>query len=202
MIAYIKGTLLQKSERSCVVLTTSGVGYDIFMGEQAMGRLGKIGEETELYIQTIVREDVLALYGFFSWEQREVFGILIGVPKLGPKTALAMLACFEPGELALRVAEEDIHALTRVPGIGLKSAKRILLDLKDKLKGFQTVQTTVRPSPRNGLYDDTLGGLLALGYTDREAEPVVRQLLETESDLDVGGAIRMALKLLSKSSGM
>ena len=200
MIAYVRGTLLQKSERSCVVLTSSGVGYDIFMGEQALGRLGKLGEETELYIQTIVREDVLALYGFFSWEQRELFAVLIGVPKLGPKTALAMLACFEPGELASRVADEDTHALTRVPGIGLKSAKRILLDLKDKLKGFQTVQATVRPSVRSSLYEDTLGGLLALGYTEREAEPVVKQILETESDLDVGGAIRMALKLLSKSS--
>lgn len=200
MIAYVRGTLLQKSERSCVVLTSSGVGYDIFMGEQALGRLGKLGEETELYIQTIVREDVLALYGFFSWEQRELFAVLIGVPKLGPKTALAMLACFEPGELASRVADEDTHALTRVPGIGLKSAKRILLDLKDKLKGFQTVQTTARPSVRSSLYEDTLGGLLALGYTEREAEPVVKQILETEPDLDVGGAIRMALKLLSKSA--
>ncbi len=200
MIAYVKGTLLRKGERSCVVLTSSGVGYDVFMSGQNLGRLGAQGSEIEVYVQTIVREDLLALYGFLSWDEREIFAVLIGVPKLGPKTALAMLTCFEPGELASRVAEEDVHALTRVPGIGPKSAKRIVLDLKDKLKGFQTVQKTPRARAQDGLYEDTLGGLLALGYTEREAEPVVQEILGSDSDLDVGASIRMALKLLSKSS--
>ena len=201
MIAYVKGTVLRKGDNACVVLTASGVGYDVFMSGQNLGRLGAVGTEVELYVQTIVREDLLALYGFLSWDEREIFAVLIGVPKLGPKTALAMLTCFEPAELALKAAEEDIHALTRVPGIGPKSAKRIALDLKDKLKRFLTVQPmTPRVSVQNGLYEDILGGLLALGYTEREAEPVARQILESESDLDVGAAIRMALQLLSKSS--
>ena len=200
MIAYIKGTLLQKKDSGCVVLTDSGVGYEIGMSSQAVARLGEPGIEVSLYTYTIVREDVLALYGFATWEERELFGILIGVPKLGPKTAMAMLACFEPGDLAAKVAAEDAHALTRVPGIGAKSAKRIVLDLKDKLSGFTTVVSAPTPVPESRVFDDTLGGLFALGYSEREASPVVRKVLENESDLDVGGAIRAALKLLSSAA--
>ncbi len=203
MIAYIKGILLQKKESGCVVLTNAGIGYEIGMSSQAVARLGDIASEVALYTHTIVREDVLALYGFATWEERELFGILIGVPKLGPKTAMGMLACFEPGELAARVTAEDVHALTRVPGIGAKSAKRIVLDLKDKLAGFaSSAAPAPLTTPENLLFEDTLGGLLSLGYSEREAAPIVHKVLEDEPDLDVGGAIRVALKLLaSKASG-
>ena len=201
MIASIKGILLQKMENGCVVLTDSGVGYEVGMGPQAVARLGNTGGEIALYIQTIVREDALALYGFATWEERELFRILIGVPKLGPKTAMAMLSCFEPGDLAAKVAADDVHALTRVPGIGAKSAKRIVLDLKDKLSGFTTMTASrTMPGSGNRIFDDTLGGLFALGYSEREASPVVHKVLQDEPDLDVGGAIRAALKLLSSAA--
>ncbi|GAU07442.1 Holliday junction branch migration protein RuvA [Desulfoplanes formicivorans] len=201
MIAYLKGIVLQKMESGCVVLTDSGVGYEVGMSAQAVTRLGNAGDEVALYVQTIVREDALALYGFATWEERELFRILIGVPKLGPKTAMAMLSCFEPGDLAAKVAADDVHALTRVPGIGAKSAKRIVLDLKDKLSGFTSLAATrAVPVTANRIFDDTLGGLFALGYSEREASPVVRKVLEEEPDLDVGGAIRAALKLLSSAA--
>jgi Holliday junction DNA helicase RuvA len=200
MIAYIAGTLLQKTANRCVVLTESGVGYEVGMGAQTVARLGDAGTPVSLYIQTIVREDALALYGFSTWEERELFGILVGVPKLGPKTAMAMLACFEPEDLAAKVAADDVHALTRVPGIGMKSAKRIVLDLKDKLATFVTLSATPSFVSGNQVFEDTLGGLFALGYSEREAAPVVRTILEQEPDLDVGGAIRNALKLLSSAA--
>jgi Holliday junction DNA helicase RuvA len=200
MIAYITGTLLQKTASRCVVLTESGVGYEVGMGAQTVARLGDIGTPVSLYIQTIVREDALALYGFSTWDERELFGILVGVPKLGPKTAMAMLACFEPEDLAAKVAADDVHALTRVPGIGMKSAKRIVLDLKDKLATFVTLSATPSFVSGNQVFEDTLGGLFALGYSEREAAPVVRTILEQEPDLDVGGAIRNALKLLSSAA--
>jgi Holliday junction DNA helicase RuvA len=200
MIAYIAGTLLQKTANRCVVLTESGVGYEVGMGAQTVARLGDAGTPVSLYIQTIVREDALALYGFSTWEERELFGILVGVPKLGPKTAMAMLACFEPEDLAAKVAADDVHALTRVPGIGMKSAKRIVLDLKDKLATFVTLSATPSFVSGNQVFEDTLGGLFALGYSEREAAPVVRTILEQEPDLDVGGAIRSALKLLSSAA--
>lgn len=201
MIAYIKGILLQKMESGCVVLTDAGIGYEVGMSAQAVARLGNTGDELALYVQTIVREDAFALYGFATWEERELFRILIGVPKLGPKTAMAMLSCFEPGDLVAKVAADDVHALTRVPGIGTKSAKRIVLDLKDKLSGFTTM--TIPKTPKvaaNRIFDDTLGGLFALGYSEREAAPVVHKVLQEEPDLDVGGAIRAALKLLSSAA--
>ncbi|WP_462325362.1 Holliday junction branch migration protein RuvA [Desulfoplanes sp.] len=200
MIAYIKGMLLQKKENGCVVLTESGVGYGVGMSGQAVARLGDIGTPVSLYIQTIVREDVLALYGFSTWEERELFGVLIGVPKLGPKTAMTMLAFFEPGELVAKVAADDVHALTRVPGIGAKSAKRIVLDLKDKLSGFTAVAVAPTSVPESRVFEDTLGGLFALGYSEREASPVVCKVLEDDPDLDVAGAIRVALKLLSSAA--
>ncbi|MGX9366635.1 Holliday junction branch migration protein RuvA [Desulfoplanes sp. PS50] len=200
MIAYIAGTLLQKTANRCVVLTESGVGYEVGMGAQTVARLGDAGTPVSLYIQTIVREDALALYGFSTWDERELFGILVGVPKLGPKTAMAMLACFEPEDLAAKVAADDVHALTRVPGIGMKSAKRIVLDLKDKLATFVTLSATPSFVSGNQVFEDTLGGLFALGYSEREAAPVVRTILEQEPDLDVGGAIRNALKLLSSAA--
>jgi Holliday junction DNA helicase RuvA len=165
-----------------------------------VARLGDAGTPVSLYIQTIVREDALALYGFSTWDERELFGILVGVPKLGPKTAMAMLACFEPEDLAAKVAADDVHALTRVPGIGMKSAKRIVLDLKDKLATFVTLSATPSFVSGNQVFEDTLGGLFALGYSEREAAPVVRTILEQEPDLDVGGAIRNALKLLSSAA--
>ncbi|PIE69049.1 MAG: Holliday junction branch migration protein RuvA [Deltaproteobacteria bacterium] len=202
MIACIKGTLLQKKETGCVILTASGVGYEIGMSPQSLARLGDIATDVSLYTQTIVREDVLALYGFVTWEERELFGILIGIPKLGPKTAMAMLACFEPSELVASVAAEDVHALTRVPGIGIKSAQRIVLDLKDKLAGFTAMTPAPSPAPGSLLVEDTLGGLLSLGYSEREARPVVHKVLEDEPDLDVGGAIRVALKLLSSKASV
>ncbi len=200
MIAYIAGTLLQKTASRCVVLTESGVGYEVGMGTQTVARLGEIGTPVSLYIQTIVREDALALYGFSTWDERELFGILVGVPKLGPKTAMAMLACFDPEDLAAKVAADDVHALTRVPGIGMKSAKRIVLDLKDQLATFVTLSATPSFVSGNQVFEDTLGGLFALGYSEREAAPVVRTILEQEPDLDVGGAIRNALKLLSSAA--
>jgi Holliday junction DNA helicase RuvA len=111
-----------------------------------------------------------------------------------------MLACFEPEDLAAKVAADDVQALTRVPGIGMKSAKRIVLDLKDKLATFVTMSSSPSFVSGNRVFEDTLGGLFALGYSEREAAPVVRTILEQEPDLDVGGAIRSALKLLSSAA--
>ncbi|MDP3430739.1 MAG: Holliday junction branch migration protein RuvA, partial [Desulfomicrobium sp.] len=133
MIAYLEGTALRRDEESCVLLTAGGVGYQLHQTTDGLASLPGVGDTARLFVHTLVREDALILFAFASWEERQAFVILLGAPKLGPKTALAMLGCYSPAELAACIAKEDVAALTRVPGIGAKTAKRLLLDLKDKL---------------------------------------------------------------------
>lgn len=121
---------------------------------------------------------------------------LLGAPKLGPKTALAMLGCYSPAELAACIAKEDVAALTRVPGIGAKTAKRLLLDLKDKLVSFPSLLPG-RTAPAPTASADCAGGARVLGYGRHEVDEVVRVVFEKEPDLDAGSAIRQALKIFA-----
>lgn len=193
MIAYIEGTLLSLELDSCVLLTRGGVGYEVFLSTRSRAALPAPGEEVRLFTYTLVREDALTLFGFVSREERGTFGILLGVPKLGPKTALALLGVFSPQELAACVAREDAHGLARTPGIGLKTAKRLVLDLKDKLSGQNTAMSALPDIPASAR-DDALAALLSLGYARQEAEDALKRVFEETPDLDTGGAIRRALK--------
>ncbi|NCC25452.1 MAG: Holliday junction branch migration protein RuvA [Deltaproteobacteria bacterium] len=201
MIALVRGTLVETTERSCVVLTGGGVGYEIFLTETERLRLPDSGQEVAFFTQTVVREDSLDLYGFASWEERRAFSILLGVPKLGPRTALAMLAHFRPSELAELAAREDTHSLTKVPGIGAKSARRIILDLRDRLQPFLNPdhESGQRTESHGGVLSDTVSALISLGYSQAEAAPTVRAILDAEPDLDVAAALRHALKTLSRA---
>ncbi|WP_457571867.1 Holliday junction branch migration protein RuvA [Desulfovulcanus sp.] len=199
MIAYLKGKLIFKGEKSCLITTAGGVGYEVFLSGRGMQELPDTGQELEVYIYTVVREDTLDLYGFFTREERETFSTLLSIPKLGPKLALAVLNCFSPPQLSQLVAREDEKALTAVPGIGAKSARRILLDLKDKLQLIPTVATTKpRITSSASVFDDAVAALVSLGYSAQEVTPVVAEILEQESDLDVAATIRQALKKMSK----
>ncbi len=196
MIAYLEGTVLHHDEDSCVVLTQGGVGYKVFLTTRGLSALPSTGETARLFVHTLVREDALALFGFASWEEQRTFSTLLSAPKLGPKTALAMLGVFTPSELAGCVVKEDAASLARVPGIGLKTAKRLVLDLKDKMSASGA---TLSPSPSAPVsaYADTVSALLSLGYGRQEAEDVTRQVFENDADLDTGSAIRQALKLFA-----
>jgi Holliday junction DNA helicase RuvA len=193
MIAYLEGTVLRRDEESCVLLTAGGVGYQVFVTIDGLGRLPGAGETARLFVHTLVREDALTLYGFLSWEERQAFVTLLGAPKLGPRTALAMLGCYAPAELATCIAREDVAALTRVPGIGAKTAKRLLLDLKDKLV-VQAPLVSGRTAPALSAAGDCAAALVSLGYSRHEVDDVVRAVFEQEPDLDTGSAIRQALK--------
>jgi Holliday junction DNA helicase RuvA len=152
-----------------------------------------------LYVVPVIREDAFSLYGFPSLAERETFAVLISVPKLGPRTGLAMLSSFTPEQLAATVAREDVRALTAVPGIGAKTARRILLDLKDRLASLD-LDLSGPGGPVSGppsVFEDTLGGLVALGYSENEASAAAESVLGEENDLDAGTAIRRALRILS-----
>lgn len=197
MIAYLEGTILRRDEESCVLLTAGGVGYQVHLTTRGLSSLGGGGEESvRLFIHTLVREDALVLYGFPAWEERQAFVTLLGAPKLGPRTALAMLGCYDPAELAGCIAREDVAALTRVPGIGAKTARRLLLDLKDKLVA-QPSLAPGRVAPKASAASDCAAALVSLGYGRHEVDDVVKTVFEKEPDLDAGSAIRQALKIFA-----
>ena len=202
MILFLAGSLRGVTERSCLALTPGGVGYEVFLTKRHLAALPGIGGQVEFFIKTVVREDAIDLFGFPSMEEREIFSLLLTVHQLGPKISLAVLSTFDPRHLMRLVAREDIRALTSVPGIGNKTATRLLLDLKDKLAKMQPVdeasvpEETVRPH----LLQDLLGTLLHLGYKESQAEAALREVLSLEPDLDAEGAIRSALRLLSKAN--
>lgn len=195
MIAYIRGQVVSIAEKSCIILTGSGLGYEVFLTSRNMGELPGSSEDVELFVSTVIREDAFDLYGFFTQEERETFNVLLNTPKLGPKTALAVLGVFSPDRLKDVVAAEDERMLAQVPGIGLKSARRILIDLKDRLKfvvsGRISAKGRVQMPP---VKEDVLAGLTSLGYSSVEVSHILDDVLEKEPDLDVSSAIRAVLR--------
>ena len=139
MIAYIKGKLEMKMT-GYVVIDVGGVGYKVFMSETGIEDLGNIGETVKVHTYYRVREDDISIYGFNTLEELKMFELLLGVSGVGARTALAMLETCSPSEFAMAVVTEDVKVLTEIPGIGPKSAKRIILELKDKIKKEQEVE--------------------------------------------------------------
>lgn len=202
MIAYIEGRLAEISENSAVVITASGVGYEVFMPGHTLSRLPERGAMTALYTEHVVREDAQELFGFETWDERQTFVILTSISKVGARTALAMLSIFRPDDLRRLVFEEDANSLTRVPGIGKKTAQHVFLELKYKLKVGDAPGAATGSGDRPGsVYRDTLAGLAGLGYTEEESSALVKGILHAEPDLDVSGALRASLKALAKGRG-
>ena len=199
MIAYVEGRLAEVMEDACLVVTGGGVGYEIAMPGHFLSRLPAKGEQLFCYTVTVVREDALELYGFATWDERQTFITLTSISRIGAKTALSILTVFRPDDLRELVAGDDVASLTRVPGIGKKTAQQLFLELKYKLKMDDTV---VLPSMSLGAGNvvarDGVAGLVNLGYAEEEAARVVKAVLNDEPDLDVGGLLRAALKALGK----
>ena len=133
MFEYISGKLAYKME-GYVIVDVNGIGYKIFMSKISIDKLGNIGENVKIHTYLKVREDDMSLFGFITYEELSMFELLISVSGVGAKTAISMLACIEPSKFALAVITNDIKTLTKIPGVGAKSAQRIVLELKDKLK--------------------------------------------------------------------
>lgn len=195
MIAFVRGRLLRLLDKSCLVLTPSGLGYEIFLSARGMAGMPGKDEEVELYTLTVVREDALDLYGFMTPEERETFNALLHTPKLGPRTALAILGMYTPVQLQRIIHSEDESSLALVPGIGIKTARRLILDLKDRLRFIPSREDLSQPGPVAGsVRQDVLTGLTGLGYTAGEIAPMLDRILEKEPDLDVSSAIRAVLR--------
>ncbi len=180
MLAYIKGSLEMKMT-DYVVIDVSGLGYKVYMTTTDMDNLGKIGDVVKVYTYYRVREDDVSIFGFNTNEQLRMFELLLSVSGVGAKTALSMVAVTEPSEFAIAVISEDVSYLTKIPGIGAKSAQRIILELKDKMKKENTVieAKNIKVQIDNNKVEEAIAALQVLGYNKKEIEKVFATIDKT-----------------------
>jgi len=205
MIAYVKGELVQK-QIGYVVIDVGGLGYKIFMSEPSIEEIGNIGDEVKVHTYYRVSEDDISLFGFNTQEELRMFELLISVSGIGAKTAIAMLACIEPSQFAIAVISNDIDTLKKIPGVGPKSAQRIVLELKDKMKKEQQIAELTNASLeqkskiKKVIVADTkvqeaIDALQVLGYTKKDVEKALEKI--DTAELKVEDIIKMALRELS-----
>lgn len=196
MIAWLEGRLLEKQAPS-ILLNVNGVGYELEAPMTTFYDLPAVGETATLYVHLVVREDAQLLFGFSSRQQRELFRSLIRVNGVGPKVALAILSTLSAQELLQCMASEDFKKLTQVPGIGMKTAQRLVVEMKDRLeKEFGDVALEARAQAGSGANDrdDAIAALVSLGYRQNDASRIVKA---QSSDLSSEELIRAALRTLS-----
>jgi Holliday junction DNA helicase RuvA len=174
MIAHLRGRILEK-HTSHVILEAAGVGYEVTISVASFSGLPAEGAEVSLYIHTHVREDTLALYGFLRREEKQLFERLIGVSGIGPKLAITVLSGIAADALVTALRGNDLTALTRIPGVGKKTAERMVLELRDKLDGLAAAPA---PRPTTGMEEDVVSALVNLGYQRGPAEQAVKRALE------------------------
>ncbi len=181
MIALLRGRLLQK-EATRLIVDVHGVGYEVLVPLSTFYQLPDAGAEVTLRVHTHVREDQIALFGFLSPLEQQIFERLIGISGIGPRLALAVLSGIEPADLARAVQAGDVHRLTRIPGVGKKTAERIGLELKDRLPPDLAVAVAGAPADGSLLRSDLLSALLNLGYHRPLADKAVDAALEAEGE--------------------
>lgn len=191
MITRLSGILLEKHP-SYAVIDVSGIGYCVHISVQTFDTLPEINQSVVLHIQMIVREDALLLFGFSSVEERESFRHLIRVSGIGAKMALSALSVFDSKTLADAIANEDVRRLSSIPGIGKKTAERMILELRGQLVHLASDTSQVAKSRT---IDDVIATLISLGYNEREATLASKELPE---NVDIGEGVRLALKKLAK----
>jgi len=173
MIAHLHGTLLATAPGR-VIVDCHGVGYDVTVSMNTFSQLPEVGTEVSLFIYTNVREDQIALFGFHLAEEKALFEKLLSVSGIGPKLAVNILGGMNIRDLVATIRGADAAKLTRMPGVGKKTAERMVLELKDKLSDFGI--TPAAPRPRHLLEDDVLSALINLGYQPTAAERALEQL--------------------------
>lgn len=191
MIGRLRGKLIEKTP-PLLCVDINGVGYDVLVPMNILHELPEIGAEITLFTHFVVREDAQQLYGFLSNEDRQTFRTVIKISGIGPRTGLAILSGISAEQLALAVEENNLTLLCKIPGIGKKTAERIALELRGKLQ-IIVGASTASESPASQR-QDIANALMALGYSERELQKVLKQL---DPDIGVSEGIRQALKRLS-----
>ncbi len=203
MISYIRGTLAEKNEDSAVV-EAHGVGYQIFVPVPVLSELPPLGESVKIYTYFSVREDGMSLFGFLSRQDLAMFKQLIGVNGIGPKSALGILSALRPDVLRMAVASGDAKTISRAPGVGPKTAQRIILDLKDKIRPEDVLaggleESLAVPEEISGVGQagkEAVEALTALGYSAAEAAGAVKKVKITE-EMTAEDVLKEALRHLA-----
>ena len=203
MFAYIKGSLEGKTN-GYIVIDVNGIGYKIFMSETAINKLGAIGEIIKIHTYVRVREDDISIYGFNTNEELRMFELLLSVSGIGAKSALVILSNVSVSSFALAIINNDINLLKKLPGIGPKTAQRVILELKDKLKKENEIvaneNTDISDTINTAIMDDekiaeATAALKVLGYTGKEIE---KALEKVDANLSVEDIIRKGLLNLAR----
>lgn len=207
MIAYIRGTLAYiEPEESMAVLETGGIGYRILMSGRDLDLLPAAGEELRLYTYLQVREDAFVLFGFFTREDRKLFQQLLSVNGIGPKAALGVLSALSADDLRFAVLADDAKAIAKAPGIGLKTARKLILELKDKLSLEEAFEARLENSQAKAAAgaapdlsearNEAVEALTALGYSASDSLKAVRKV-EAADGMNVEDILKAALKYIS-----
>ncbi len=198
MIEHLTGKIVEKSPTFCI-LENNGVGFGIHITLNAFELLDAAveGQTVSLHTYLHVREDVLQLYGFATEEEKHFFKLLLGISGVGPRLAQAILSGMAPARLREAIQQEDVQSITRIPGVGKKTAQRIVLELKEKLKSEEKVariRQEIAPAGANQQAMEAILALMALGYKENEAEKAVRIVLSRKNDVSLEELIKEALK--------
>ncbi|MCI5918365.1 MAG: Holliday junction branch migration protein RuvA [Roseburia sp.] len=198
MYSYIKGQLAEIEEDK-IVVEAGGIGYNIYTTGQTFQYLPPVGEDVKVYTYLHLREDIMMLYGFLSKDELKVFKLLLGVNGIGPKGALAILSVMTTDDLRFAVLGDDAKAIAKAPGVGAKTAQRLILELKDKLKledAFEQKLSHVQAETTtnvNGVKNEAVQALVALGYSSSEALKAMNGI-ELTPDMEVEDLLKAALK--------
>ncbi len=205
MLAYIKGELVVKA-RGYIVLDIGGLGYKVFMAENSIENIGQIGDVVKVHTYYRVMEDDISIFGFNTQEELRLFELLISVSGVGAKTAITMLGTIEPSDFAIAIISNDINTLKRLPGIGPKTAGRIVLELKDKLKKERQVEELAIANDKqnsnklkiqnNSKQEEFVTALQVLGYNNKQIDDVLEKV---DATLSIEEMIRAGIKILSRS---
>ena len=198
MIAHLSGKLTHKSPVT-IIIDVNGVGYQVFIPLSTFYALPELESKISLGIHTHMREEALKLFGFYTIDEKKIFEKLITINKVGPKLALTILSGMPPADILSTIDSNDIVKLSTIPGIGRKTAERLILEMRDKLDGLSLDFVAKKsPGPEKGLFDDALSALVNLGYKKSQAEQTLKKVYaEKVGDTSIENLIKESLNLLS-----
>ncbi len=203
MIAFLSGKLLEKTANS-VIIDVGGVGYEVLIPLSTYYNLGEVGDETSLRIYTHVREDAIQLFGFMTDRERDLYLKLISVQGVGAKSGITMLSGMSADEIIEAIRKDNLAKLTAIPGVGRKTAERLVVELRDKVGALAMAATAGEATVTKGAatggdaFEDALSALLNLGYQRNAAEKAVQEVRRDGADQDVQKILRAALQRLAK----
>ena len=206
MIAYLSGKLLEK-QANTVIVDVGGVGYEVMIPLSTFYELGEVGNDVQLRIYTYVREDTLQLFGFKTEREKLLYLKLISVQGIGAKSGIAMLSGMNADEIIVSIRTDNLARLTSIPGVGKKTAERMVIELRDKLNDLTSAASQQQLTATSGgvnvtsvdaVYDDALSALTNLGYQRNAAEKALKQAVQDGTEMSVQKLLRKSLQFLAK----